>query len=202
MPRQFGVTLRNALLTSLSTSIGASPKLRILTGTQPATCATAQSGTLLVEITLPATWMGAPSAGVSLLSGVWSGTVTADGTAGYYRFLDSAGSVCHEQGKVTAAIAIATSALTAAASAVLNFASTTGVVIGQGIVGTGIPVGATVSSLTATTVTMTAVSGPGVTSGAVVYFGDTTGEMWLPATALLIGQSGTITSRTLTAPGA
>lgn len=65
---------------------------------------------------------------------------------------------------------LTTSALTAAASAVLNFASTTGVAAGQGISGVGVPAGATVVSFTGTTVTMSAVSAGGVASGAAITF--------------------------------
>ena len=102
MPIQYSVAVRNAMLDAFESTTGASARLRILTGSVPANAAAAQTGTLLVEITLPSDWMSAASAAVKALLGTWQGTASAAGTAGYYRILDSAGSVCHEQGNVTA----------------------------------------------------------------------------------------------------
>ncbi len=202
MTKQFSTTIRNDWLDRYEVQIGTSPKLRILSGTQPASCATAQSGTLLCEMTLPSDWMAAASSGSKGLSGTWSGTVVADGSAGYYRILDSGGTTCHEQGAVTRAFGIATSASTAANNNVLTFTATTGVTTGMGVSGTGVPTGATVLAVSSTTVTLSAPSTSGVGSGATIYFGDTSGDMWLQSTALTISQVITITERVLTAPGA
>lgn len=98
MAIKFSVASRNAQLDAHETTVGASPKMRILTGTAPATCATAQTGTLLAELTLPADWASNAASGAKGLLGTWSGAVVADGTAGYYRIVDNAGTVCHEQG--------------------------------------------------------------------------------------------------------
>jgi hypothetical protein len=100
MAIKYSTAVRNAQLDAIETVIGASPKLRILTGSAPATCATAQSGTLLAELTLPADWASNAASGAKSLLGSWSGTVIADGTAGYYRILDNAGTTCHEQGTI------------------------------------------------------------------------------------------------------
>ena len=97
---QFSVPVRNAMLDAIETTIGAAPKLRILTGAKPANCAAAQTGTLLAEMTLPADFMANASAGVKGLSGSWSVAVTAAGTAGHYRVVDSTGATCHEQGTI------------------------------------------------------------------------------------------------------
>jgi hypothetical protein len=67
-------------------------KLRIYTGAQPATPATAATGTLLVEIALndPATDTAASGGSASLdVSPAVSGVAVASGTAGYARLLDS-----------------------------------------------------------------------------------------------------------------
>lgn len=98
MAIKFSVASRNAQLDAHETTVGASPKMRILTGSAPATCATAQSGTLLAELTLPADWASDAASGAKGLLGSWSGAVVADGTAGYYRIVDNAGTICHEQG--------------------------------------------------------------------------------------------------------
>ena len=100
MTIKFSVASRNAQLDAHETTIGASPKLRVLTGAAPATCATAQSGTLLAELTLPADWAAGAASGAKNLQGSWTGTVIADGTAAYYRILDSAATTCHEQGTI------------------------------------------------------------------------------------------------------
>jgi hypothetical protein len=102
MAIQLGTTYRNALLDQFETSVGTAAKLQIRSGAQPATCATADSGTLLCELTLPSDWMGAASAGAKALAGTWSGTGAAAGTAGHFRIKDSGGTTCHMQGTVTA----------------------------------------------------------------------------------------------------
>lgn len=102
MAIQLSVAARNARLDSIETVAGASAKLQIRSGAQPANCATAASGTLLVEITLPSDYLANASAGSKAKSGTWSGTAAAAGTAGHFRVVDSAGTTCHLQGSVTA----------------------------------------------------------------------------------------------------
>lgn len=103
MALQYGTTLRNAQLDQIETTIGTSPILRIRTGAPPATCATADSGTVLAEMTLPSDWMAAASSGSKALSGTWSdSSANATGTAAHFRIYDSGGSTCHMQGTVTA----------------------------------------------------------------------------------------------------
>jgi hypothetical protein len=102
MTVQLSIAVRNAMLDAIETSTGASAKLRILTGSQPANCAAAQTGTLLAELALPADWMAAASGGTKALLGTWQATAAAAGTAGHYRIVDNAGTTCHEQGSITA----------------------------------------------------------------------------------------------------
>lgn len=200
MARQYSTTLRNDWLQQYEDTIGTSALLRMCTGTAPANCAASQTGTQLIEMTLPSDWQGAPSSGTAAKSGTWSGTVAADGTAAYYRILSSGGT-CHEQGLITRAFTVATNALTAANSNVLNFAATTGITAGMTISGAGVPSGATVLGVTSTTVTMSAPSTAGVSNATSIYFGDTTGDLWLNNTALSTGQTLTITTRNNTSPG-
>ena len=101
MTVQFSVAVRNGWLDNTETTIGASPKLQIRTGAQPANCAAAAAGTLLAEITCPADWMAAASAGTKVLAGSWTVAAVAAGTAAHYRIVDNAGTTCHEQGSVT-----------------------------------------------------------------------------------------------------
>lgn len=101
MTVQLSVASRNARLDAIETAVGTSPKLQIRTGAQPASCATADSGTLLCEITLPSDWAAAAASGAKAKSGTWSGTGVAAGTAAHFRLKDSAGTTCHMQGSVT-----------------------------------------------------------------------------------------------------
>ena len=202
MSKQYSTTLRNGWLDLIESTIGTSPKLRFMSGTQPASCATAQSGTQLIELTLPSDWMNNASGGSKTLLGTWSGTVATTGTAGYYRIYDSSGTTCHEQGAITTAFSLTTSASTASGSNVLTFASTTGVANGQAVTGSGIPSGTTIASFTSTTVNLSVAATATINSSTPIYFGSTTGDLWLNSTALTTGQTVTISTKTVTAPGA
>jgi hypothetical protein len=102
MTVQLSTSVRNAMLDAIESTIGTAPKLRIYSGSMPANCAAAATGTLLVEITCPSDWMARASGGTKALTGSVSGAGAAAGTAGHYRIVDSAGTTCHEQGTVTA----------------------------------------------------------------------------------------------------
>lgn len=201
MSRQYSDTMRDGWLSFYETTLGTSPKLRYLTGLPPANCAASQTGTQLIEMTLPSDWQAAPSGGSAAKAGTWSGVVSSDGTAGYYRFLTSGG-VCHEQGLITRAFSLTTNGTTAANNNVLNFASTAGVSDGMTVNGTGVPAGTTVLAHTSTTVTLSAPSTAGVGSSVAIYFGDTSGDLWLQNTVLATGTTITVDTRTQTAPGA
>lgn len=102
MALQFSTTLRNARLDQIESTIGTSAILHIATGAAPADCATADSGTTLIDITLPSDWMAAASGGTKAKSGTWSGTASGTGTPGHFRLKDSVGTTVHMQG--TAAV--------------------------------------------------------------------------------------------------
>lgn len=102
MTTRLSTAARNARLDALETAVGATPRLRAYTGSEPASCAAAATGTLLVDTTLPSDWMNAASGGTKTLLGSWSSAAVGTGTVGYYRIWDSAVSVCHIQGSVTA----------------------------------------------------------------------------------------------------
>lgn len=103
MTVQFSTTVANAMLDQYETTIGTGAILKIRTGAQPATCATADSGTVLATVTCPSDWMAAASAGSKAKSGTWQDTsADATGTAAHYRLYASDGTTCHEQGTVTA----------------------------------------------------------------------------------------------------
>lgn len=102
MAIQLSVAARNARLDAIETTAGATAKLQIRSGAQPANCAAAASGTLLAEMTLPADYLAAASSGSKAKSGTWSVAAVAAGTAAHFRIVDNAGTTCHLQGSITA----------------------------------------------------------------------------------------------------
>lgn len=102
MTVQLSTSVRNAELDAIETAIGTSAVLKVRTGTQPATCAAADSGTALATCNLPSDWMAPASGGSKALSGTWQ-DASADntGTAGHWRLYASDGVTCHAQGTVT-----------------------------------------------------------------------------------------------------
>ena len=126
MTLQYGTTLRNNKLDSIETTVGTAPVLQIRSGTPPANCAAADTGTLLASMTLPSDWMAAASGGSKAKSGTWQDTsADATGTAGHWRLKDSGGTVTHAQGTITATggggdMTLDSTSITAAQSVTVN----------------------------------------------------------------------------------
>jgi hypothetical protein len=91
--------VKNGMLDAITTAWGATPKLRLYSGTPPTDASTALSGnTLLAEVTpTPAAASGGTK---DMLGGAKSTTGAATGTASFYRAYNSGGTTCHEQGTV------------------------------------------------------------------------------------------------------
>lgn len=103
MAVQYSVSVRNAMLDAIETTIGASAVLRIRTGSPPANCATADSGDVLVSYSLASDWAAAASSGSKSFNNTpLPTTASATGFAGHYRIYASDGTTCHEQGTITA----------------------------------------------------------------------------------------------------
>lgn len=99
MAFQFSTPARNAALDAIETAIGVSAVLKIRSGAAPATCGTADSGTVLATLALPSDWLAAASSGSKAKSGTWEDTAAdATGTAGHFRIYASDGTTCHIQG--------------------------------------------------------------------------------------------------------
>lgn len=99
MALQFSVAARNGRLDAIETEAGTSAVLKIRTGSAPADCATADSGTVLASMTLPSDWMAAASGGSKAKSGTWSdSSADATGTAAHFRIYKSDGTTCVIQG--------------------------------------------------------------------------------------------------------
>ncbi len=103
MALQYSAAVRNAKLDAVETAVGATAVLKIRTGAAPADVATADSGTVLATLTLPADWMAAAASGTKAKSGTWQDTsADATGTAAHFRIYASDGTTAHIQGTVTA----------------------------------------------------------------------------------------------------
>ncbi len=103
MALQLSVAVRNARLDAIEAAIGASAVLKIRTGSAPANCAAADSGTLLATLNLPSDWLAAALAGAKSLAGTWQDASAAStGTAEHFRIYASDGTTCGLQGTVTA----------------------------------------------------------------------------------------------------
>jgi hypothetical protein len=100
MAIQLSTTARNNRLDQIENTIGASAKLQIRTGAAPANCAAANTGSLLIEIALPADWMNAASSGTKTLLGTWSGAASGTGTAAHFRIFETTSTTCGLQGTV------------------------------------------------------------------------------------------------------
>lgn len=105
MALQFSTGVRNAMLDTIESTTGATAVLKIFSGSAPANCATADSGTTLVTMTLPSDWMNAASGGTKTYIATWQDTsADAGGTAGYFRIYPSVPTTTNAtiQGTVTA----------------------------------------------------------------------------------------------------
>lgn len=102
MSFQFSTAARDAWLDAIETTAGTSAVLRIRTGTVPANCAAARTGTVLATLNLPSDWMAAASGGSKVKAGTWE-DLTADntGTALHFEVMDSTVTTCHIQGTVS-----------------------------------------------------------------------------------------------------
>lgn len=102
MALQASVAVRNAKLDAVETAIGASAVLKIRSGAAPASCAAADSGTVLSTVNLPANYLADASGGSKAKSGTWEDlSADADGVAAHFRLYASDGVTCHLQGTVT-----------------------------------------------------------------------------------------------------
>lgn len=103
MALQKSVAVRDAQNDAIETAVGVSAIMKLRTGAAPATCATADSGTVVATLNLPSDWMAASSSGVKAKSGTWQdASADAAGTVAHFRIYASDGTTCHMQGTVTA----------------------------------------------------------------------------------------------------
>ena len=189
MTLQLSTGVRNAILDSIETAAGASAILKIRTGAVPATCATADAGTVLATVSLPADWMAAAAGGVKAKSGTWEdASADASGTAAHFRIYAADGTTCHIQGTVSFTS--------------MPWAPSTAYALGQKVSNGGNVYTNTQAG------TSSASGGPQGTSAAITDgtakwdYVSAVGDMTLDNTNLAAGQGFAVNGFTLTAPGA
>lgn len=97
MSIQLAELTRNARLDAVDTEAGAAATLEIRTGAPPTNCGAADSGSVLVTITLPNPAFAAADAGAMTKNGTWQGAATGAGEAGHFR-IKAGGTTCKIQG--------------------------------------------------------------------------------------------------------
>jgi hypothetical protein len=101
MALQASVAVRNAMVDAFASTVGASAEIYLWsTGSYPANCAAAVTGTAFVAIILPTTWLNAASAGTASKAGTWSATAVNTGDPVLFRLYASGPGTCHLQGTV------------------------------------------------------------------------------------------------------
>lgn len=98
MAIQYSVSVNNARLDQVETTIGVSAVLKIFSGAVPANCAAADPTGTLVTITLPSDWMNNAASASKTKLGTWSASASGSGTAASFRIYDSTATTCHIQG--------------------------------------------------------------------------------------------------------
>jgi len=100
MALQYSSAIYLGRLDLVESTTGTSAKLYIYSGSAPANCAAADTGTLLATLNLPSDWMAAASGTTKVKAGTWSGTASAGAgaTPTHFRIKDNAGTTCHIQG--------------------------------------------------------------------------------------------------------
>jgi hypothetical protein len=100
MALQLSVAVQNARLNAIETTISTTAKLLIYSGSAPANCAAAATGTLLATLTLPSDYFSAASGGDMAKNGTWTGTASGGTSTAptHFRLADNAGTTIGLQG--------------------------------------------------------------------------------------------------------
>lgn len=100
MALQFATSVRNAMVDSITSGVGASGRLKIYAGTSPADPGTAITDqTLLCNLPCSATFAPGASGGVLTLNAITQTNAAATGTASFFRF-ETSGGTCIAQGAI------------------------------------------------------------------------------------------------------
>ena len=100
MTLRYSALVNTDRLTSLNTDIGINAKLAIYSGAQPASVATAASGTLIVTLPCNATAFGTVSGGQLTAGAITTTAAAATATAGWFRLFKADGVTAVVDGSV------------------------------------------------------------------------------------------------------
>lgn len=98
MTLQTSDAVANAMLDALETTVGTGMVWIFRTGTVPANCAAADTGTVLGTIQCPSDWLAAASSRAKALAGTWAGTALVAGSIGHFRAYKADGTTVCFQG--------------------------------------------------------------------------------------------------------
>lgn len=199
MALQYSSSHRSDSMTDLVTLLGATSYLLLYTGSVPASCATAASGTLLGSLPCSATF-GTVASGVLTANAITTVTASGTGTAGYWRLAtSSAGTTVIVQGITYGTSTLSTNASTSTGN-ILPFAATSPIVVGQTVTGTSIPAFTYVLGVSGSTITLNNNITATIGSAATITFG---GDLtFTGGVAFTSGMQIAVTSFVLTANGA
>jgi hypothetical protein len=121
MTAAFSVAAQNAALDGIEAAIGASAVLKVRTGAVPASCAAADTGTVLSTVSLPSDWMAAAAELTKYAQGNWiDPSADASGTPGHFRVYDATGTTCHMQGALGQDFSLSAETITFGESVTIN----------------------------------------------------------------------------------
>jgi len=181
-------TLRNARLDAITTAVGASGRLRLYDGTQPATGGAATN--LLCDLPCSVAFAPAAAGGVLTVNAITTTNAALSGTCTWCRVTTSGGTAVMD---APAGASVSTTITGSASQDTVTVGSATGLVIGMYASGTGIATGARIVDIQGTTVHLSIEN-----SGAVSGSGTFNWDLVLTPAALTSGQPVSISSFTIT----
>lgn len=152
---QLSDTLTSVRLDIIERTIGTSPLMCLYSGVMPDSCEDADVGALLSQGSLPSDWLSGASAGSKTRFGTWTITGTAAASTGvqatYFRIKDSTGTTTHIQGSLGPIVSPTQIATWFSSNSEIALAEATAAIVkGMRVLGTGIHLGTTVTSISDT----------------------------------------------------
>jgi hypothetical protein len=184
----FITTLRNARMDAITTAVGASGRLRLYDGVQPATGGAATN--LLCDLPFSATFAPAAAGGILTVNAITTTNAALSGTCTWCRGTTSGGTAIMD---APAGAAVTTTVTGSASTDTVTVGSATGLVIGMYASGTGIATVARIVDIQGTTVHLSVEN-----SGAVSGTGTFNWDLVLTPAALTAGQPVSISAFTIT----
>jgi hypothetical protein len=181
-------SVRNARMDAITSAVGASGRLKLYDGTQPATGGAATN--LLCDLPCSAALAPAAAGGVLTVNAITTTNAALSGTCTWARLTTSGGAAVAD---CPAGAAVTTTVTGSASTDTVTVGSATGIVIGMYASGTGIATGARVVDIQGTTVHLSIEN-----SGAVSGTGTFNWDLVLTPAALTAGQPVSISSFTIT----